>query len=102
MLTIPKAAKKFGFPYQTLLRLVNENEIVSLDIPGRRTKMLDPDDVQAFIDRSKSGSIRGSEAKKQPSQVAPNQESQKASRKRQISRKSNLDYVFARGRKSCS
>src|SRR5882672_2470529 len=102
MLTIPKAAKEFGIPYQTLLRLVHEGEIVKLEIPGRRSVLLDPADIQAFIDRVKSGSVIGSEDQKQPPEMALNKESRKHSQTVRNGRKSNLDHIFARGRKSCS
>jgi hypothetical protein len=102
MLTIPQAAREFGFPYWTLLRLVNEGEIVSLSIPGRRTKMLDPVDVQAFIERVKSGSVVGSVDSERPPQVALSKESPVLRKKRRSTRKSQFDHVFARKGKSCS
>jgi len=102
MLTIPKAAKSFEIPYPTLLRLVNEGHIPHLDIPGRRSALLDPADVQAWIDRSKSGSVSGSVDEKQPAQMAANKQSRKHVSNRRITRKSMYDEVFARKRTSCS
>lgn len=80
-LTIPKAAKESGLPYSTLLRLVNGKHVRSIELPGRRSKLVDLDDVLQYLEAVKSGgTVSGTEVEKEASQTAPNKGSRKTSR----------------------
>ena len=59
-LTIPAASKESGVPYQTLLRLVNQKLVRSIEIPGRRSRLVHLEDVQAAIESMKVGGKVGS------------------------------------------
>lgn len=59
LLSIPKAAEGSGIPYDTLIRLVHEAKVPAVKVPGRRAWLIDPDDVQAFIQSLKYGTNIG-------------------------------------------
>jgi hypothetical protein len=59
LVTLPAAAKESGIPYSTLLRLANERLIPVVRIPGRRSALIDPADVAAWIQSLKTGAVPG-------------------------------------------
>lgn len=77
LLTVPQAADESGIPYQTLLRLIREKQLPAVEIPGRRSKLVDMDDVHRFIDERKTGSFPGAINHVEHTQVALNEQSQK-------------------------
>jgi excisionase family DNA binding protein len=102
LLTVPQASKEYGIPYQTLLRLIHQKELIAVKLPGRRSFLLDPIDIEAMLNAAKTGSFDGSKGPNDIGQVALNKESQIQARPRSNRAKSSFDHVFERSGKSCS
>lgn len=62
-MTIRQSAKSCGVGYGTMLRLVKDGLVRSVQIPGRQYLLVDPADLTTFIEASKSGSLSGSSEK---------------------------------------
>ncbi len=62
LLTIKAAAKASNIGYGTLRRIVKDGLITVVMLPGQRTPMLDPADLDALIAASKVGTTAGTEA----------------------------------------
>lgn len=100
--TLPKASKETGFPYAELLKLAKAKQIATVKPEGRRSWLIDIDDVLAHIQALKSGSVDGSESEIERPQVAMSQQSLHAP----ISRINSLKYEwmqkFTGKRRACS
>ena len=81
LLTIKAAAKSSGIGVGTLRRLIASGDVRSVRIPGRQFLLIDPADISAFIEASKSGSLSGSieipRLEKVQSSSAQNEKSQR-------------------------
>jgi hypothetical protein len=49
-----KAAQLSGIPYRILLALLRDGKIPSVELPGRRTAMVDLVDIEEFIQGAKT------------------------------------------------
>jgi excisionase family DNA binding protein len=96
VVSVPQAAEATGIPYQTLLRLIHEEHLPAVSLPGRRSYLVDVEDLKALVERSKSGSIDGSEREVQPAQVALNKESRNGRKSRRKSGNPNWRKEFRR------
>ena len=59
LLTIKAAAKASNIGYGTLRRVVKDGLITVVMLPGQRTPMLDPADIDRWIQSLKSGGVPG-------------------------------------------
>jgi|SRR5215471_9655544 len=57
LLTIAEAAKESGIPRGTMYRLVKEGKLRVVQLPGRRSFFIDPRDLEAMIEASKTGEV---------------------------------------------
>lgn len=94
LLTIKAAAKASNIGYGTLRKIVKDRLITVVMLPGQRTPMLDPADLDAFIASSKVGSASGTEAILPENHVADFKSLEATTRRvrPRASRKANLPY----------
>jgi len=57
LLKIAEASEQSGIPKQTMYRLVKEGKLRVVHLPGRRSFFIDPRDLEAMIEASKTGEI---------------------------------------------
>ena len=57
LLKIAEASEQSGIPKGTLYRLVKEGKLRIVHLPGRRSFLIDPRDLEAMIEASKTGEV---------------------------------------------
>lgn len=82
LLRANQVAERLNISYGAVLQLIHAQELPTVQLPGRRSHRIDESDVQAFIERLKSGTVPGTEDEAKPTQTAPNKESRERSRKK--------------------
>lgn len=70
--SVPETSRLSGIPYDTLLRLIHEEKLRAVRLPGRRSFLIDPVDLECLIEASKSGSKVGTISENPSRQVAEN------------------------------
>src|SRR5215467_6075224 len=55
LLTLYEAERERNIPYHTLRRLIDSGDLPAVKLPGRRRKFIDLCDLDALIERSKTG-----------------------------------------------
>lgn len=70
--TVPQAAKESGIFYPTLLRLIREEKVRVVVLPGRKKALVDMADIDAFIAGAKSGLTGGQTEEIEPAQTVDN------------------------------
>jgi len=60
--SVPAMAKASGISYWTLLRLIHESKLPAVQIPGRRAYLIDPADLDDFIESFKTGTKTGTKS----------------------------------------
>ncbi len=81
LLTVRDISERLTIGYDEACRLVREGHIPHVDIPGRRNWRIRPEDLEAFI----SGSVTGSKVESELPEVAPNKRRLKATKNNLIS-----------------
>ncbi len=59
LLKVAETSEARGIPYGTLLRLIHSGELPAVKLPGRRSYLIDPDDLDELIEASKTGTVAG-------------------------------------------
>jgi len=72
LMGVRQAGALRGIAYAEMLRLMHSGSLPFIQLPGRRSYLIDMADLDALIDASKSGTVPGTEAQAKPVKVVEN------------------------------
>ncbi len=73
LLKVAESSEARGIPYGTLLRLIHSGQLPAVKLPGRRSYLIDPDDLDELIEASKTGTVAGTKLRCPDTKTSENQ-----------------------------